>query len=194
MRMRAVSAAVIAGYYRTGLILVIALRLLTGLSLVHADEPLMSPELTSPELFLEQAFDGKFPPSRLLVLPIDLRDAAQKVLEHPYNGMRVRYWWLKGRSAWIIDEIGKEKPITLGVVVGDSKIHSVQVLVYREERGGEVRLSSFLEQFLDARLNDDRHLDRRIDGITGATLSVNAVRKVAQLALVFHEHIQTQHP
>lgn len=164
--------------------LMTALCSIAGFSLAHADEQLMSPET-----FLEQAFAGKAPQSKLLVLPAELRDQAQQVLEHPYNGMRVRYWWLDGKSAWVLDEIGKEKPITLGVVIDQDKIESVQLLVYREERGGEIRLASFRDQFRQATLNDEKQLDRSIDGITGATLSVNAVSRVARLALTFHHYV-----
>lgn len=153
-------------------------------TLAHAEEALMSPES-----FLETAFAGASPQSKLLILPASLRQQAQELLGHPYNGMRVRYWWLDGKSAWIVDEIGKEKPITLGLVVKQDKIESVELLVYREERGGEIRMASFRDQFRQSTLKEDRQLDRSIDGISGATLSVNAVRNVARLVLLFHRHV-----
>lgn len=168
--------------------LVTTLCTLAGPSLAHAEEQLMSPEL-----FLEQAFGGRAAESKLLMLPADLKAQAQQLLGHPYSGMRVRYWWHEGASAWILDEIGKEKPITLGVVVKDQKIQSVQLLVYREERGGEVRMASFRDQFRGAVLKEDQQLDRPIDGITGATLSVNATRNVALLALLFHRYVAAKH-
>lgn len=168
--------------------LMTALCTLAEPSLAHAEEQLMSPEL-----FLEQAFGGHAPESKLLMLPADLKAQAQQLLGHPYSGMRVRYWWHEGTSAWILDEIGKEKPITLGVVIKDQKIQSVQLLVYREERGGEIRLVSFRDQFRGAVLKGDQQLDRPIDGITGATLSVNATRNVARMALLFHRYVAAKH-
>jgi Na+-transporting NADH:ubiquinone oxidoreductase subunit NqrC len=36
-------------------------------------------------------------------------------------------------------------------------------------------------------MNTDRQLDRHIDGISGATLSVRAVKKLALLALYLHK-------
>jgi hypothetical protein len=57
------------------------------------------------------------------------------------------------------------------------------VLVYRESRGQEVRQSSFLKQFKSARLAKGDQLDRDIDGIVGATLSVGAMERMARLAL-----------
>lgn len=161
------------------------LLMLAGVStLARAEESLMSPES-----FLETAFADQSPQSKLLVLPAPLRAQALQVLGHPYAGMRVRYWWRDGKSAWIIDEIGKERPITLGLVVAQNRIQSVDVLVYREERGGEIRLPSFREQFRQASLNADDSLDRDIDGISGATLSVEAVGRVARLVLLFHRHV-----
>lgn len=166
-------------------VIMVPLLMLAGVStLARAEEALMSPES-----FLEAAFGSETPQSKLLILPANLREQARQILGHPYAGMRVRYWWLNGKTAWIVDEIGKEKPITLGVVVSQDKIQSVELLVYREERGGEIRTGSFRDQFRQASLKPDQQLDRNIDGISGATLSVNAVRNVARLVLVFHHHV-----
>ncbi|PSQ91940.1 MAG: FMN-binding protein, partial [Proteobacteria bacterium SW_6_67_9] len=53
----------------------------------------------------------------------------------------------------------------------------------------EVRREVFLEQFEGATLTDDRQLDHSIDGISGATLSVRALTKLARLALYLHERV-----
>ena len=63
----------------------------------------------------------------------------------------------------------------------------VRVLVYRESRGEEVRTPSFLKQFKDAKLTRGDRLDREIDGIAGATLSVGAMERMARLALFFDQ-------
>jgi len=70
-------------------------------------------------------------------------------------------------------------------VVSDGKIVQVRVLTYRESRGGEVRYPAFLKQYQGAELQIDQHLNRNIDGISGATLSVNAMNRMARLALYF---------
>jgi hypothetical protein len=46
-----------------------------------------------------------------------------------------------------------------------------------------VRAERFVRQFKGASLTKDRGLNRRIDGITGATISVNAMKNMARLAL-----------
>jgi hypothetical protein len=86
---------------------------------------------------------------------------------------------------WILEETGKEELITAGFVIADGHIDHVRVLVYRESRGQEVRQSSFLKQFNSAKLVPGDRLDRDIDGIIGATLSVGAMERMARLALLF---------
>ncbi|NIQ09996.1 MAG: FMN-binding protein, partial [Gammaproteobacteria bacterium] len=66
---------------------------------------------------------------------------------------------------------------------------TVEIMVYRESRGGEVRHDFFRNQFDGARLTEQYSLDRNIDGISGATLSVNAVTAVTRWALYLHEQV-----
>jgi hypothetical protein len=110
-------------------------------------------------------------------------EKAAEILGHKPSSLRVRYWQNGTRRAWILDEIGKEKTITAGFVVEDGTLRDVRVLVFRESRGWEIRHDFFTRQFLSAALRDDRELDKNIDNITGATLSVNAMRRMARLAL-----------
>ena len=107
-------------------------------------------------------------------------------------GLRVRYWREDRRTAWVLDEIGKDKPITTGFVIKQGRIERVRVLIFRESRGWEVRHSFFTDQFRDARLTEDRNLDRDIDGISGATLSVRAMKKLAALALYLDGELRAQ--
>jgi hypothetical protein len=141
-----------------------------------------------PEAFVREAFDGAPPePSRLWLDPA-LKARVQEVLGRDLGVLRVRYWGRDRRTAWVLDEIGKEQPITTGVVVVDGEIVQIKVLVYRESRGFEVRYPFFTDQFRGARLREGLDLDREIDGISGATLSVRALTKLARLALLLHAH------
>ena len=36
-----------------------------------------------------------------------LRKSVEKILDHPYGSLRIRYWKKDGRTAWILEEIGK---------------------------------------------------------------------------------------
>ena len=141
----------------------------------------------SKEDFLAQAFADE-PQWSMLRLKRPLKQRINQILGHPYPGGRIRYWHQGPRTAWIIDEIGKEMPITMGLVVENKAIIEVKILVYREERGGEVHEPSFTRQFANVTLQGEG-LPRQIDGISGATLSVDAVTRVAELALVLHEWV-----
>jgi len=142
-----------------------------------------------PERFLERAFAGDPPEAQALWLSGAAREAVESILNHPYKGARIRYWRRGERTAWILEEIGKHEPITTGLIVDGGELQRVRVLIYREPRGWEVRREVFLEQFEGAQLTDERKLDRSIDGISGATLSVRALSKLARLALYLHGRV-----
>lgn len=141
----------------------------------------------SPEDFLNEVFAGNTPAPAVLWLTGDLRKATIEILGHEPSQLRVRYWRQGERSAWILDEIGKEQPITTGLVVNAGKLERVRVLVFRESRGWEVKYPFFTDQFLQIGLTPDFKLDKQIDGISGATLSVRALTNLARLALYLHQ-------
>lgn len=139
--------------------------------------------------FISASFPNASPKASQLWLSSSLKQQASKILNRPYRNLRVRYWSEseQQRTAWIFDEIGKELPITIGVIVNPDGIEAVKILAFRESRGGEVRYPFFTDQFEGLQLNDQLKLDNHIDGITGATLSVRAVKRVTRLALFFHQ-------
>lgn len=141
------------------------------------------------EDFIAQAFGRDKPQWKMLRLTGALKQQVEDILTHPYAGTRLRYWVSGQRTAWIIDEIGKEMPITMGLVVEGNAIEQVKILVYREERGGEVHQDFFTRQFERVTLAESGGLSSNIDGITGATLSVDAVTRVANLVLVLHRRV-----
>jgi hypothetical protein len=145
----------------------------------------------APERFLTQVFSPVPKPS-LLWLTQPIRAKATAILGHPPAQLRERYWSDGTKSAWILEEIGKEEPITAGFVVRGGRIESARVLIYRESRGMEIRYPSFLEQYQGASLTQDQHLSKSIDGISGATLSVRAMERMACLALYFDQVSRTR--
>jgi Na+-translocating ferredoxin:NAD+ oxidoreductase RnfG subunit len=140
--------------------------------------------------FISETFSEHKPVAKAVWVTGDLKQRVAKVLGHDYRDIRVRYWTLEKRSAWILEEIGKVEPITLGVVVEDGHIEEVKVLTYRESRGFEIRFPFFMDQFRGARVDADNKLDRSIDGISGATLSVRATTKLARIALLLERHAE----
>jgi len=136
--------------------------------------------------FVERAFSGSPPEPRVVWLSGERKLAVQQMLGHDYAALRLRYWCQAQRSAWILDEIGKELPITVGVIINSDYIESLRVLTYRENRGGEVSTPAFTDQFYGVALDDDGALNAAIDGISGATLSVHALTRLANMALFLH--------
>jgi hypothetical protein len=117
------------------------------------------------------------------------QDDISKILGHPYPQARLRYWRQDTTSVWILEEIGKEYPITAGFIINVDRISRAQVLTYRETRGMEIHLPGFLAQFKDNTLTGDK-LANKVDSIAGATMSVNAMVKMAQVALVLNRKAQ----
>lgn len=139
----------------------------------------------APDRFVAEAFGGNAPKPKLLWLTRDVAAVAGRILSRPPSQLRQRYWADGSKSVWVLDEIGKEEPITAGFVIENGRIAQASVLVYRESRGAEIRYPAFLKQYLAASLTADERLDRHIDSISGATLSVRAMGRMARLALYF---------
>ncbi|MFC1720258.1 FMN-binding protein [Pseudomonadota bacterium] len=139
--------------------------------------------------FLDRAFNHVPPDPGVVWISGDRKSAVHQMLGHDYPALRIRYWCRDMRSAWILEEVGKDLPITVGVVIVGNYIESLRVLMYRENRGGEVATPSFTEQFNGSALDHDNTLDAPIDGITGATLSVRALSRLATLALYLESDV-----
>jgi hypothetical protein len=136
----------------------------------------------SPDEFLAESLPGC--QHKALWLKSEVKSQIKQLIGHPFPGFRVRYCLKDGKTAWILDEIGKTEPITSGIIVDQGQVEQVRVLVFRESRGSEVHRSAFTRQYKSAVLDGENRLDRHIDGITGATLSVSALNRQVKLALL----------
>jgi hypothetical protein len=144
---------------------------------------LASNDHIEPADFLAQVFSGELPDSATVWLSGEKKEIAANILGHKPDFLRARYWGNSERSAWILDEIGKTEPITIGVVVANQRIEDVQVLAFRESRGWEIKHDFFTRQFKGASMVGEQQLSSNIDGISGATLSVRAMTNVSRLVL-----------
>ncbi len=144
-----------------------------------------------PTEFINDVFGQQQNSAKLLWLSSELQTSIKQILGHNYPTLRLRYWQHDNSTAWILEEVGKEKPITLGVVVKAGKIERLSVLIFRESRGSEIRYPFFSQQFVNRSLDQNLNLDGDIDGISGATLSVRAAKKIARLALYLHQQVTT---
>ena len=153
-------------------------------SAVHAEDYLGRDD------FLKLVFGDGQPVQHTLWLSAEKKAAAKAAVGWAPAALRLRYWQAGTRTAWIIEDIGKEKPITLGVAIAGQHIERVEVLAFRESRGWEIRYPFFTGQFNGLGLAADGYLSGPVDGITGATLSVRAVDRMARLALWLDTQVQ----
>lgn len=165
--------------------------LLLLLAVVSLPITLASDDYIAPEEFLNRVFAGVLPESDTVWVTGDKLAAAKEILGHNPSFLRMRYWGDDGRSAWIVDEIGKTEPITIGVVISNNQIEEIKVLAFRESRGWEIKYDFFTRQFNGASIHPQQRLDRRIDGISGATLSVKAMTRVSRLVLYLAKSLST---
>ena len=142
-----------------------------------------------PEAFIAESFDGNAPKPKSFKVPESLNPSIHDIMEHSYKLPKVNYWEKDGRTVWILEEIGKVRPITAGyVIAADNSIERMKVLIYRESHGWEVKHDFFTDQFNGLALEEDNRLDGYVDNISGATMSVDALRNLGKLALFLHSH------
>ncbi len=90
--------------------------------------------------------------------------------------------------AFIQHTIGKHKPMTYMVGVDQQgEVFSVEVLVYRESRGSEVRKKRFNYQYEGKTAYDPIRINRDIINISGATMSVRSMSAGVKRVLVLAE-------
>ncbi len=90
--------------------------------------------------------------------------------------------------ALIDHEVGKTEPITfLTAITPEGEVKAVEVLVFREPIGSEIKDKRFLKQFGGKKGSDPIRIGQDIRNITGATLSSRAVAKGVRRALVLWE-------
>lgn len=85
--------------------------------------------------------------------------------------------------------IGKSMPITFFVLLDvEGNITSTNIIKYREPYGGAVSNDNWNEQFTGKNSNSDFTVGRSVNGISGATISVNSVTKgIRKIALLYEE-------
>jgi hypothetical protein len=146
----------------------------------------------SPEDFINEVFTNNPPEAERVLVKGDLSKELKSILNHRYSKIRIPYWRDGDRTVWILEKIGKELPITAGFVISGNQVEQFKVLIFRESRGWEIRNDFFTEQFDGAHLTPKNKLNQPIDNITGATMSVNAMKKLSRMALYLHEQVTTK--
>ncbi|MEM8593250.1 MAG: FMN-binding protein [Pseudomonadota bacterium] len=123
------------------------------------------------------------------------KEALKRLFEPTYLPIRFKYSKVEHGHDWLIKEYGKEQLIDYKVRVKHNAIASIQVMEYRESYGGEIKQSRFRDQFVGATLRPVKQsyaLSKRIDGISGATISVNSTKRIAAMALFLENELAQQ--
>jgi thiamine biosynthesis lipoprotein len=134
----------------------------------------------------EQALKLAFPGAdridkRLLALTASERDAIAAKLAGQ-DPPRVFKLWIGRKGAAIVgyavidDVLGKSEPITYMLAVDEKlSVRSVEILAYRESRGGEVRQPDWRAQFAGKDATSALRVGKDIRNIAGATISCRAL-------------------
>ncbi len=163
--------------------------IITSLLLTNIGWSYTAEEQDNITAFLDSQFKEQVPKPKRLWVKADLKKNVEAILDHPVSNLSYRYWRNENRTIWILDELGKERNITTAVVIESHLISQIKVLIYRESRGGEVQIPWFTNQFIGASNKPEDNWQKDIDSISGATLSVNAIKKQAELALFLQQQL-----
>ena len=147
-------------------------------------------------LTVEQAQRQLFPAAeRFAPVPLNIspdvraRVAAESGVS---DGDEPRVWRaLRGGTllgSFIVDEvIGKHEFITYAVAIDpQGTVRGVEILDYRETRGGEVRDPRWRAQFVDKGPRDPLRLGEDIQNLSGATLSSRHITDGVRRLVVLH--------
>ena len=146
-----------------------------------------------------EALRQAFPDEEVRAVPIRLRPQLRRIIERE-SGVKLhpaRIRCFQGLSggrvvgyACIDHVIGKDRPITYLVRIDhpSGKIALVEVMVYRESIGAEVRMLPFRKQFEEKTVLNPLRIHEDIRNISGATLSSRALAAGSRKMLHLYHH------
>ncbi|HEX8909187.1 MAG TPA: FMN-binding protein [Anaeromyxobacteraceae bacterium] len=149
---------------------------------VDAPRALFGDGVTSERKTLELSDAELSELSRQVGRRVDARAYPYLEVSEPGRGARSPLGYI-----FLLDVLGQNLPITFAVgIKADGAVQDVQVMVYREPHGGEIRERRFRAQFSGRRVGQPLVIGKDVDAISGATISSHsaayAVRKGLGLA------------
>lgn len=96
---------------------------------------------------------------------------------------------------FIVDEVyGKHEYITYAVALeADGRVRQIEVLIYRESYGYEIRNPAWRAQFIGKKSGDPVMLDEDIKNISGATMSCRHISEgVKRLLATYDEYLRAR--
>ena len=134
--------------------------------------------------FLNKVFNNQIPKKERIIVKGENKQKIKAIMGNKYKKRMFSYWRNNTKQVWILNSIGKYKPITAAFITDNCKVKSSHVLVYREQHGYEIKYPAFLLQFKETDMDKTLKLNTKIDNISGATLSVNSMKRMARTALL----------
>ena len=149
-----------------------------------------SDEILKRDNFLKSSLGvSTVPMHSYVILKDDIESGVSKILGDSYHLPVIKYWKVGNKIAFVLEAIGKHEFITTGFVVENNQISDVKVLVYRENYGYEIKYDYFLDQIKGNKTQANGKLVKRLANISGATLSVNSMRRLSKLSLFLYSKI-----
>jgi hypothetical protein len=146
-----------------------------------------SEEIADKNRFLMSGLNVKeLPGHSYIIINEDIQDNIKKILKDTYHLPIIKYWKAGNKVGFVLEAIGKHEFITTGYIVENNKIIDAKVLVYRENYGYEIEHDYFLDQIRGNSVKKNGKLVKSIANISGATLSVKAMRKLSKLSLYLY--------
>ena len=134
----------------------------------------------------------------ILTLDKQIKKKVENHVKQKFYRDKLYYWTISQADstiayAFLDNVIGKSMPITFMVIVNiDGDIINANVIKYREAYGSEVGNKGWLQQFINFNNISTYNIDKDIDGISGATISVKSMSKGIQKIAALHPIIQNQ--
>ena len=127
-----------------------------------------------------------------LKLDAKLKALVQNRVKQRFYRDELYYWTISNNDTTIAyalmdNVLGKAMPITFLVILNnEGSILATEVIKYREAYGGEVGNKNWLAQFTNSTDTAQFKVGKNIDGISGATISVNSLSKgIQKIATLF---------
>ena len=127
-----------------------------------------------------------------LKLNTELKILVQNKVKQRFYRDELYYWNISNNDTTIAyalmdNVLGKSMPITFLVILNnEGNILASEVIKYREAYGSEVGNKNWLAQFTHFNDTTDFKVGKNIDGISGATISVNSLSKgIQKMAVLF---------
>jgi hypothetical protein len=131
----------------------------------------------------------KWNPSQEIKIYSEKKARSRFMFDHVY------FWKISESNSLvgvaILDNVlGKLLPITYLTCFNlDGQLINAHIVKYREDYGYEVGNRRWLNQFLGLDASSDYKVGKNIDGISGATISVNSVTRGINRSAIIVEHL-----